>query len=96
MTKANISQTKIVTEYVNSGKFDVVTFAKETGARIGTYGGLDLHKAFSEGLKRMRNGARFLVLQWPEEMQAKERYEAEKSYYSALPYVAKFSTDGRK
>lgn len=93
MTNANISKPKIVAEYVDAGKFDVTSFNKETGKRLGTYSGLDVHKALAEFLKLSPCRVDVLILQWPEEMTYSERREAEETYQSALPYIAKFSVD---
>jgi len=86
--KANISRAKIVSEYENFDGYNVVTFNRETGKRISTYGNLDLHKAFSEALIRMKNDVLFLVLQYPEGMTRTEAWEAEKTYETALKYAA--------
>ncbi len=95
MTKANISQRKIIAEYTDAGKFTIVTFDIRTGERVSSYGNIDMHVAFSEALKRLQNGTRFLVLQFPHSMSVTERLHAQKTYTSAIKYAAEFPIKGR-
>lgn len=88
MTKANIAQNRIASEYMDAGVFDVVTYDAATGQRLGTCGGLDLHKAFAEMLVRMQNGATCLVLQFPADMPKIDRWDAEQRIETARPHIA--------
>ena len=87
--KHNISKAKMISEYVDAGKFYVVTFDKETKRRISTYGGVDMHKAFAEALKHIYRGHLFLILQYPDYMKPSDCFKAEQTYASALNFAAR-------
>lgn len=91
--KHNISKRQMIDEYVKMGKFDVITYDKETKKRIGTYAGLDAHKAFAEALKRINHGSLFLVVQWPKEMKYTEMFDLEQNYETAKKYAASIDFD---
>lgn len=89
--KHNIAKSKMISEYVEAGKFDLVTFDKQTGKRLGTHAGLDAHKALSEALPLIRRGVKFLLLKFPEGMSYSERHEAERTFESAAQYAAEIN-----